>query len=43
LPGLNSSGVTLEFGGLWDPTVPAAVPPATGAVHPAAQPGGQHR
>jgi hypothetical protein len=32
LPGLNSSGVTLEFGGLWDPTVPAAVPPATGTL-----------
>lgn len=26
LPGLNSAGVTLEFGGLWDPTVPAAIP-----------------
>jgi hypothetical protein len=32
LPGLNSSGVTLEFGGLWDPTVPAAFPPATGTL-----------
>jgi hypothetical protein len=32
LPGLNSSGVTLEFGGLWDPTVPGAVPPATGTL-----------
>jgi hypothetical protein len=32
LPGLNSSGVTLEFGALWDPTVPAAVPPASGML-----------
>ena len=32
LPGLNSSGVTLEFGGLWDPTVPAAFPPAAGRL-----------
>jgi hypothetical protein len=32
LPGLNSSGVTLEFGALWDPTVPAAVPPASGTL-----------
>ncbi|HSU57269.1 MAG TPA: hypothetical protein VLT36_24725 [Candidatus Dormibacteraeota bacterium] len=32
LPGLNSSGVTLEFGGLWDVTVPAAVPPAAGTL-----------
>ena len=32
LPGLNSTGVTLEFGGLWDPTVPAAVPPASGTL-----------
>lgn len=32
LPGLNSSGVTLEFGGLWDPAVPAAVPGATGTL-----------
>lgn len=32
LPGLNSSGVTLEFGGLWDPTVPAAVPDAAGIL-----------
>ena len=30
LPGLNSSGVTLELGALWDPTVPAAIPPARG-------------
>jgi hypothetical protein len=32
LPGLNSSGVTLEFGGLWDPAVPGAVPPASGTL-----------
>ncbi len=32
LPGLNSAGVTLEFGSLWDPTVPAATPPATGIL-----------
>ncbi len=32
LPGLNSSGVTLEFGGLWDPSVPAAVPGPTGRL-----------
>jgi hypothetical protein len=32
LPGLNSSGVTLEFGGLWDPAVPGAVPPTTGTL-----------
>ena len=32
LPGLNSSGVTLELGGLWDPTVPGAVPPPTGTL-----------
>jgi hypothetical protein len=32
LPGLNSSGVTLEFGALWDPTIPAAAPPATGTL-----------
>jgi hypothetical protein len=32
LPGLNSSGVTLEFGALWDPTVPAAIPPASGML-----------
>jgi hypothetical protein len=32
LAGLNSSGVTLEFGALWDPTVPAAVPPANGTL-----------
>jgi hypothetical protein len=32
LPGLNSSGVTLEFGALWDPNVPTAVPPPTGTL-----------
>jgi hypothetical protein len=32
LPGLGSNGVTLEFGGLWDPAAPAAIPPATGAL-----------
>jgi len=32
LPGLNSSGVTLEFGGLWDPSVAAAVPPPAGTL-----------
>jgi hypothetical protein len=32
LPGLNSSGVTLEFGAVWDPTVPAAIPPASGTL-----------
>jgi len=32
LPGLNSSGVTLEFGALWDPAVPAAIPPSRGTL-----------
>ncbi len=32
LPGLGSSGVTLEFGALWDPTVAAAMPPASGTL-----------
>jgi hypothetical protein len=32
LPGLNSSGVTLEFGAIWDPTVPAAIPPSRGTL-----------
>jgi hypothetical protein len=32
LPGLNSSGITLEFGALWDPTVAAAAPPASGTL-----------
>jgi hypothetical protein len=32
LPGLGSSGVTLEFGALWDPTDPAAVPGTNGIL-----------
>jgi hypothetical protein len=32
LPGLNSSGVTLEFGALWDSTVPASIPPSSGTL-----------
>lgn len=32
LPGLNSSGVTLEFGGLWDPNLPGAVPASEGML-----------
>jgi len=32
LPGLNSAGVTLELGALWDPTVPAAIPPSNGTL-----------
>ena len=32
LAGLNSSGVTLELGGLWDPNVPEAVPKPTGTL-----------
>jgi hypothetical protein len=32
LPGLNSSGVTLELGALWDPTLPAAAPGSTGTL-----------
>ena len=32
LPGLNSSGVTLEFGGLWDPNTPAALPGPAGTL-----------
>ena len=32
LPGLNSSGVTLELGALWDPAVTAAVPDAAGTL-----------
>ena len=32
LPGLNSSGVTLELGSLWDPTDPAAVPASAGTL-----------
>jgi len=32
LPGLYSGGVTLEFGALWDPTVPGAAPGPTGTL-----------
>lgn len=32
LPGLNSSGVTLEFGALWNPAVPEAVPGPSGTL-----------
>ena len=32
LPGLNSSGVTLEFAALWDAGTPAAIPPAAGTL-----------
>lgn len=32
LPGLNSSGVTLEFAALWDPSIPAAMPPSSGVL-----------
>src|SRR5690242_7617903 len=32
LPGLNSSGVTLELGGLWDPTVAGASPGPSGTL-----------
>jgi hypothetical protein len=32
LPGLNSSGVTLEFGGLWNPNMRATIPPASGTL-----------
>src|SRR6266403_4955266 len=31
-PGLNSSGITLEFGALWDPNLPAAIPGPTGTL-----------
>jgi hypothetical protein len=31
-PGLNSNGVTLELGGLWDPTQPLAIPPSSGTL-----------
>jgi len=30
--GLNSTGVTLELGGLWDASTPAAVPPSAGTL-----------
>ena len=32
LPGLGSSGMSLEFGGLWDPNVSASIPPASGVL-----------
>ena len=32
LPGLGSNGVTLEFGGLWDPNNPLTFPPAAGTL-----------
>lgn len=32
LPGLNSSGVTLEFGGLWNPNVPGTLPASAGTL-----------
>ncbi len=32
LPGLNSSGVTLEFGAVWDPSVAAATPGPSGTL-----------
>lgn len=32
LPGLGSSGVTLELGALWDPTVPGSAPAASGTL-----------
>ena len=32
LPGLGSSGVTLEFGALWDPNQPLAAPASTGIL-----------
>jgi len=32
LPGLNSSGVTLELGALWDPSVPAAFQGTSGTL-----------
>lgn len=32
LPGLNSAGVTLEFGALWDPLLPSSIPGPTGTL-----------
>jgi hypothetical protein len=32
LPGLNSSGITLEFAALWDPAAPALAPPSIGTL-----------
>jgi hypothetical protein len=31
-PGLNTAGVTLEFGGLWDPAEPGTIPGPTGTL-----------
>src|SRR5216683_4428029 len=31
-PGLNSSGITLELGALWDPNLPGAIPASTGTL-----------
>lgn len=31
-PGLNSSGITLELAGLWDPNLPGAIPGSTGTL-----------
>ena len=32
LPGIGSSGVTLEFAALWDPANPASAPPSSGTL-----------
>ncbi len=32
LPGIGFNGVTLEFGALWDPTLPSAAPAQTGVL-----------
>jgi hypothetical protein len=32
LPGLGTSGITLELGALWDPSVPTAIPAASGTL-----------
>jgi hypothetical protein len=32
LSGLGTAGVTLEFGALWDPGTPAAIPPSSGVL-----------
>jgi hypothetical protein len=32
LPGLNSNGITLEFGAIWDPGLAAAIPPTNGLL-----------
>ena len=31
-PGLNSNGITLELGALWDPNLPGAIPASTGTL-----------